>query len=405
MLGNAWQWCQDWKDKHYYKGSPTDDPQGPDAGSRRVERGGSWTRTPALCRCSFRGSVAPGFSGGSIGFRVVREVGPPSSGTRAVALPTPGESVAKLPSIAATPAGASAKLPAITNSIGMKLALIPAGEFMMGSPEAEAGARANEHPQHRVRITKPFYLGTYSVTRGEFAKFVAATNYKTLAETSGKGGSGYAGGTGTHGIVQKPEYNWRNTGFAQTDEHPVVNVSWADAVAFCKWLSDQEGKTYRLPTEAEWEYACRAGITTSYFFGDNPQDLAKLAQTYASAGYTVPVGSFPPNHFGLFDMSGNAWQWTADWYALDYYKLSPPADPQGPPEVAVRVARGGGWLNSPTQCRCAFRDAVDPAYCDCNIGFRVALEPEPAGPETFRRPRLLQATPMPSCRPLPTQSG
>ena len=141
-------------------------------------------------------------------------------------------------------------------------------------------------------------------------------------------------------------YSWRNVGFAQTDLHPVVCVSWNDAVAFCDWLSRKEGKTYRLPTEAEWEYACRAGTTTRYWCGDDPEGLARAANVPdasakslfpawktigASDGcvFTAPVGSYRPNPFGLYDMHGNAWQWCSDWAYSRYYEISPPADSAG----------------------------------------------------------------------------
>ncbi|MGO8744969.1 MAG: formylglycine-generating enzyme family protein [Thermoguttaceae bacterium] len=210
--------------------------------------------------------------------------------------------------------------------VKLKMVLIPAGEFMMGSGEsAEATAAffnktygedllkaeyfTDEHPQHRVRITKPFYLGTYHVTRGQFRQFVADAGYKTDAEN----GIGFKGAFGwdpdKKAFGKNEKYSWRNAGFEQTDEHPVVNVSWNDAVAFCAWLSRKEGKTYRLPTEAEWEYACRAGTTTRYYSGDDPETSAKIGNVAdavikakfpdwkhmikASDGYvfTGPVGS------------------------------------------------------------------------------------------------------------------
>ena len=174
----------------------------------------------------------------------------------------------------------------------------------------------------------------------------------------------------------------------------MVNISWADAVAFCKWLSDQDGKTYRLPTEAEWEYACRAGTTTAYFFGNDPEDLAKYAKVAdatlkaklpnwgfptikASESYvfTAPVGSFRPNPFGLYDMLGNVYQWCSDWYGGDYYKNSPPADPQGGAADSEGAYRGGGWGSPPELCRCANRGSVVPAGRPCDIGFRVVGEP------------------------------
>ena len=198
-----------------------------------------------------------------------------------------------------------------------------------------------------MRITKPFYLGTYHVTRGQFRQFVADTGYKTDAEKGEKPGAwGWNPDKKEFGFNEK--YSWRNAGFEQTDEHPVVNVSWNDAVEFCKWLSRKEGKTYRLPTEAEWEYACRAGTTTRYYSGDDPETLAKVGNVADAAAkakfpdwtwtikandgyvFTAPVGKFKPNAFGLYDMHGNAWQWCADWYGAEYYAKSPADDPTGP---------------------------------------------------------------------------
>ncbi len=281
----------------------------------------------------------------------------------------------------------------------MKMVLIPAGEFMMGSSEsaeelAKAFAAWNatpesfkaEYPAHRVRITKPFYLGAHEVTVGQFRKFVDDSGYKTDAEKDGKGGSGYKNGKPDG---QKPEYHWRNAGFEQTDEHPVVNVSWNDAVAFCEWLSRKEGKTYRLPTEAEWEYACRAGSTTRYWCGDDPETLmyvGNVADAAAKAkfpewkwtiqnsdGYvfTAPVGRFRANAFGLYDMHGNALEWCADWYGEDYYGKSPADDPTGPTTGAQRVFRGGCLRNTAGDCRSAARNVIHPRFRDYFLGFRL----------------------------------
>jgi formylglycine-generating enzyme len=188
------------------------------------------------------------------------------------------------------------------------------------------------------------------------------------------------------------DYSWQNVGFEQTDEHPVVNVTWNDAVAFCKWLSQKEGKTYRLPTEAEWEYACRAGTTTRYYSGDDPETLAKVGNVAdaaakarfpswkytikASDGYvfTSPVGSFKPNAFGLHDMHGNAEQWCSDWFdEYSYYAKSPTDDPTGPDSGYSRVCRGGSWGGSPLEALSAARYRSTPGNrCDF-IGFRVAM--------------------------------
>lgn len=292
----------------------------------------------------------------------------------------------------------------IANSVGMRLIKIPAGEFLMGGQEsAEDLVKAfpaygrkpegfgDEYPRHRVRITKPFYLGKYEVTIGDFSKFVTETQYKTEAERDGTGGWGYNPKIG-HCEGRKLQYNWRNAGFPQTNDHPVLNVTWNDAVAFCQWLSRKEGKTYRLPTEAEWEYACRAGTTTRYSYGDDPAEMVKLAKTTSDKGwtsfpavqnipvsaegsgqFTVPVGSFPPNRFGLYDIHGNVWEWCADWYGKDYYSRSPVDDPQGPDSGQRRIRRGGAWNSFPLWPRCSFRNWNRPDSRCVNLGFRVAM--------------------------------
>ena len=183
--------------------------------------------------------------------------------------------------------------------VKLEMVLIPAGEFLMGSPDSDKDARDDEKPQHHVRITKPFYLGTYHVTQRQFRWFVSETGYRTDAEKR-ENPARYDWNPHKNAFDFNEDYSWRNVGFELTEEHPVVCVSWNDAVAFCKWLSGKEGKTYRLPTEAEWEYACRAGTTTRYYSGDDPETLAKVGNV---------VGKFNPNAFGLYDMHGTTWQW------------------------------------------------------------------------------------------------
>jgi formylglycine-generating enzyme len=310
---------------------------------------------------------------------------------------------------------------AIVSSIGIKLVRIPAGEFMMGSRESTTEMRKSfpqydaerfehkfddEYPLHRVRITKAFYLGATAITVGQFRRFVGETNFKTDAERSdrandtpgeprrvGPGGYGYNKETGKLDERRNPKHTWRDTGFPQGENHPVVDVSWNDAVAFCKWLGENERKHYRLPTEAEWEYACRAGTTTRYWCGDDPQSLLKNANIYdqSSAGvfpewskyalpgddrfpFTAPVASFPPNPFGLYDMHGNVWQWCSDFYGKDYYAKSPVDDPRGPETERKHVRRGGAWHSWPLYCRAAFRNYNTPQSRYFNLGFRVALD-------------------------------
>jgi formylglycine-generating enzyme required for sulfatase activity len=299
-------------------------------------------------------------------------------------------------------------LAAIHNSLGMTLVPIPAGEFWMGRAEStDELARAfphyeaerltalfDEQPLHRVHITRRFLLGAHAVTLGQFRAFVERSGYRTEAERDGTGGWGYNPAI-AYFEGRKLEYSWRDPGFPQDDRHPVVNVTWNDAVALCEWLSRQEGRHYRLPSEAEWEYACRAGTTTRFHSGDSPDDLARVANLYDAAcrplfpqwekfalpaqdgfAFTAPVGSFAANAFGLFDMHGNVWEWCADWYADDYYRHAPLEDPPGPAEGVVRVRRGGSWHSWPLYARSAYRNWNAPETRYVLVGMRLACDAE-----------------------------
>ena len=281
----------------------------------------------------------------------------------------------------------------------MKLKLIPPGEFLMGSPDDDTDADEDQKPRHRVRITRPFYLGATEVTRGQFQRFVDEAGYRTESEKDGKGGWGW--NDELKKVDRNARFTWRNPGFEQSDEHPVVNVSSIDAVSLTARLSQKEKKGYRLPTEAEWEYACRAKTTTNYCTGDDPESLAavgnildgtakaryaKLNFTTIAAqdGYvcTAPVGQFAPNGFGLFDMHGNVWEWCSDGYDSDYYKRSTTADPPGAVQTAHAVCRGGSWLDFPRESRSASRYEFAPEYVtstlgyrSSNLGFRLVLVP------------------------------
>jgi formylglycine-generating enzyme required for sulfatase activity/serine/threonine protein kinase len=280
-------------------------------------------------------------------------------------------------------------VPGDTNSLGMRLAQIPAGRFLMGSPDTDTGGEENERPRHEVAITRPFDLGVHEVTVEQFRAFVRATDYQTDAERRGRAVGLDSKGEGNY----LPNLNWRNPGFRQSDAHPVACVSWNDALAFCEWLGREEGRKYRLPTEAEWEYACRAGTTTRFFSGDGLSSLREVANiadralfrccaklTYTADwddGYpfTAPVGQFRPNAFGLHDMHGNVSEWCADWYDKDYYKNSPPQDPKGPDHGRRRIARGGSWHQSHSFCSAAYRYTFyEPPEGDSRLGFRVVRE-------------------------------
>jgi formylglycine-generating enzyme required for sulfatase activity len=303
--------------------------------------------------------------------------------------------------------------PSVTNTVGMKLVKIPAGEFVMGDNDTlEELARVypryrgpridvlTDEPPHKIRITRPFYMGAHEVTIGQFKRFVADTGFKTEPERDGTGGWGIDLKNKVWSDGRRKEYSWRNPGFPQGDDHPVVNITWADAVEFCRWLSRKEGATYRLPTEAEWEYACRAGTNTRYHFGDDPAKLPEYANTYDASSarafpewadwavkgddgfpFTAPVGSFKPNAFGLYDMHGNVWEWCSDFYGEDYYKQSPVDDPKGPPSGRRHSRRGGGWHVWPLYCRSCYRNYNTPQSRYLNLGLRVVreLDPPPAG--------------------------
>lgn len=281
-----------------------------------------------------------------------------------------------------------------TNSIGMVMALVPKGKFRMGSPVEELGRLSNEGPIHTVEISRDYWMGKYEVTRGQFSRFVLETGYVTEAERDVGGGFGLNFGTGK--VEQMSGLSWRDPRFPEfspSDDHPVMLVSWSDAEAFCKWLSRREGRPYRLPTEAEWEYAARGGAPSPYHFGPDSEKLAQFANV-ADADFkrsvpkaenaerwsdgfpfTAPVGSFKPNPFGLHDMHGNVWEWCSDWHQDDYYRTSPGSDPHGPTTGLFRVIRGGGWLNGAARNRAAQRIYFQPRFRYCLLsGFRVVMD-------------------------------
>ncbi len=272
------------------------------------------------------------------------------------------------------------------NSLGMEFVHIKPGEFTMGStatqvdqllklyPDSKKEEYNAEQPAHTVRITRAFELGRHKVTVGQYRLFLESTHYQAEADRNGRGGT-------------RPE-PW----FPQSDDHPVVNVSWNDAHAFCDWLTTKEnGRVrYRLPTEAEWEYACRAGSTTLFLNGDDPEKLALIANVADASArrkyadwtwtiraddgfvYTSPVGSYAPNAWGLFDMIGNVWEWCEDRYELDYYKNSPSDDPPGPSLASARVIRGSPWFINPRRCRPTDRGGFAPDFRCSFLGFRLA---------------------------------
>jgi formylglycine-generating enzyme required for sulfatase activity len=271
---------------------------------------------------------------------------------------------------AVEPQGKSSAPRTITNSIGMKLVLVPAGKFKMGSPEGEKDRFGNEK-EHEVEITRPYYMGAYAVTQVEYEKV----------------------------MDKKPSY-FSSTGDGKekvkgmdTSQFPVEQVTWKDAQGFCMKLTALDKKKglaqeYRLPTEAEWEHACReAGkLTTPFYFGaalgtDQANFNGKYPYGGAAKGRylerTARVGSYKANKLGLYDMHGNVWQWCNDWYDKDNYTNSEIKDPQGPKNGKARILRGGSWYNGAIYCRAALRNGVQPAGRSSGIGFRVVCAVPP----------------------------
>ena len=293
----------------------------------------------------------------------------------------------------------------LSDTESMKLVKVPAGKFTMGSPTNERHRTRDkrESPQREVTISKDFHMGVCEVTRGQFAAFVKDAKYATQAEREGWA---YAWNGRVWDKVSGA--SWKKVGFEQTDKHPVLCVSFDDAVAFCRWLSEKTSKPVRLPTEAQWEYACRAGSKTAYSWGDKwDGGEGRLNAADATAKkrfrgwraffwedghvFTSPAGTYKANAFGLHDMHGNAWEWCADWYAKDYYKTGPKVDPAGPASGTMRVIRGGGWMSSPPRCRSAGRTGIQlrGSYCDLTPGFRIVIESDAA--------RKLPAPSPPNC--------
>jgi len=254
----------------------------------------------------------------------------------------PGSPAKQQPPAAAT--GGQPK--EVVNTIGMQLLLIPAGTFLMGSPASEKD-RDHAETQHQVTLTKPFHMGRTEVTQGQWKKVMGTEPWK---------GKSY---------VQ------------EGDQNAASYISWDDATEFCGRLSQKESKTYRLPTEAEWEYACRAGTTTRFHFGDDESRLGEYAwfdgnAYYKDEKYAHRVAQKLPNPFGLYDMHGNVWEWCSDLYGK--YPSTPLRDPRGPSSGSSRVLRGGSWRLVPNDVRCASRYDYTPVVRVSYGGFRAVLE-------------------------------
>jgi formylglycine-generating enzyme required for sulfatase activity len=449
MAGNAWEMCSDnYSEDAYEKRdqSVTKDPTGPRRGKTRVVRGGNWAFGAGIARNSFRFGVAPTLTTDLQGFRIAAAVTDAQSRakekknelspeeiikregiqrllTRIKKLVAQGrrleakriaESVSRLdPDETDTmdepeefisevlksliDVTEEEELPSFMNSLSMKMVQIPSGSFVMGSSEADIAwamttlsggspvSLEHEYPFHKVRISRPFYMSATEVTVGQFKQFVRETGYVTDAEDVG---GGQVFDTEDSRFIKKQGAIWKSPGWKVSDAQPVTMVSYYDALAFCEWLSAKEKLPYKLPTEAQWEYAARGGKPMKQFpWGDDLPDGAKAnyadsntdfqwRDRNADDGYrhVAPVGSYEPNGFGLFDMAGNILEWTRDYYSRDYYRYSPEVDPQGPGHGEYFVMRGGEWTFGALNLRCAFRGWSRPDLSFFNSGFRVVID-------------------------------
>jgi formylglycine-generating enzyme required for sulfatase activity len=320
----------------------------------------------------------------------------------------------------------------LTNSQGQLLRWIGPQRFEMGARDdrafrqdhSEYNSGGDDRPIHPVVLTRPFYIATTEVTRGQFARFVRDSGYVTTAEQTGNGIVGWdpiddpERDRVKQSFSQQPAFTWRSPGFEQSERHPVVGVSYEDAVAYCRWLSEQENATYRLPTEAEWECVCRAGTTTSFSFGDQ---YRRLIHRHANIGnvelekafrhrvllqwlvdvqsdpgdgfvHTAGVGSFAANPWGIYDLHGNVWEWCQDRYLDTFYDrfdrdrhqavrrraIDPRCDERWNEYGDWRVIRGGSWFNSPIQARSGVRSYFAADAAACYLGFRIVREADEA---------------------------
>ncbi|HVC98201.1 MAG TPA: SUMF1/EgtB/PvdO family nonheme iron enzyme, partial [Pirellulales bacterium] len=399
--GNVWEWVEDsWEPTYYaqFQKTPAVDPTGPpSAGSLRLIRGGSWLNAASQCQ-SDRYAYPTSTRAAHVGFRVLLPVAAVKNALsrRPSTVDTGGhERLTDTPPPAIAPFDAKQALAhqeawakhldtkvEIENSLGMKLRLIPPGEFMMGSPQAEIDAMVatttapnwqgwfrSEGPRHRVNLTKAFYLSSCEVTQQQYQELMGVNpSYFSL------------NGPGKDAVKD-----------LDTSRHPVEMVSWFDAVGFCSKLSEKErrrpyylrdgetvkvlgGTGYRLPTEAEWEFACRAGKTTRWSFGDNETKLGQYAWFNLNAGHrTHRIADLPANPFGLYDVHGNVWEWCWDWKGD--YAAGAISDPSGPATGTARVLRGAAFdLPFASAYSSAFRGAYSPTKrTDGSVfGFRVA---------------------------------
>ncbi len=447
IVGNLWHLCSDYYDPRSYLNTESKtltDPKGPRTGKKRAVRGGNWAFGAGIARNAFRFGIDHHLCIDLCGFRVVAQAKtediPVTSPVQPLMLAQvlDGGSLPELMKYVKKLVTQGRRLEArsvvrlfresdqaahikdceefsadlleavidvaedeskasFTNSLGMKMVRIPPGAFVMGSSESDIAwamttlaqnlplSLENEYPFHKVRISRPFFISETEVTVEQFQKFVQATGYITDAEETG---GGQIFDTRTNRFEQKDGSSWKNPGWTPSANEPVTMVSWFDAQAFVEWLTAKERLPYKLPTEAQWEYAARGKLPMCQFpWGDSMPDGMRANYADKNAdfewrdrdandGYkhVAPVGSYEANKFGLYDMAGNVTEWVRDHYSEDYYRYTPEVDPEGPGHGENRVTKGGDWSTNAASLRCAFRGWSRPDLAFNNTGFRVIVD-------------------------------
>jgi len=364
MHGNAWEWCLDvWHCN--YKGAPDDgDPwlkedYLPRAAIRRVLRGGAWCRFDFELSSTYRYRGTADFRSDGTGFRIVRSEAPVNEEPE---ISKPAYEYPNRQSVTGS------KSEVKVDGVAFEFVRIPAGEFLMGSEEDN-----EEMPVHRVRIRYSFDIGKTEVTVQQFRLFTEAADYQTDAEKERWAWTR----TGQRDWDPEQLICWWNLPFEQSNDDPVTCVSWYDAIEFCKWLSDETGTQIRLPSEAEWEYACRAGTT-----GDFAGDVDEMAWYRANSGLrTHPVGQKKPNARGLYDMHGNVWEWCLDMWHQGYEGAPSDGSAWTEAKTFEPVMRGGSFVNPTWWLRSANHMRNNPGNrFSYNQGFRLVRAVEPTSP-------------------------
>ena len=347
VAGNVWEWTADWYEPHPSALAGA----GPPSGTLKVLRGGSFAYPPRSMRLSNRGKVPPTQRHESFGFRCARDGEPeaaastPAQATEAGTPPgpEPPPAAAAVAPAAATPLEAAPARRRTFMPAGTEMVWVAPTTFEMGAVRGDGSGFGDEQPRHPATLSRGFWIGVTEVTFGHYRRFAEAT-----------------------GAPMPAVPNWAD------DTHPVVEVSWEQAAAYCRWAGG------RLPSEAEWECAARGGVAGRRYPGgaEISHDEANIDGTGGRDRWpkSAPVGSFPPNDFGLADVVGNASEWVADWYEERYYAVSPALDPTGPLEGKTRVIRGGNWGSDPGRLRTSYRFSLDPGDAQVTLGFRCARD-------------------------------